>query len=102
MSERDMGSGWEAATWEGNRRAQLRRALGLSVRDRLAVLEELCAASDQLAHLGRPFAARAARGHRGDGGAGAADPGGVDGGRGELSTRTGDDESRPGNRPASP
>jgi hypothetical protein len=53
MSERDMGSGWEAATWEGNRRAQLRRALGLSVRDRLAALEELCAASDRLVHLGR-------------------------------------------------
>ncbi|CAN5226874.1 hypothetical protein BH20GEM2_BH20GEM2_05360 [soil metagenome] len=32
--------------------------LGLSVRDRLAGLEELCAASDRLAHLGRSMRTR--------------------------------------------
>lgn len=32
---------WEAGTWEGSRRAQLRRALRLTVRERLLALEEL-------------------------------------------------------------
>jgi hypothetical protein len=40
--------GWEAATWEGSRRAQLRRALTLTVRERLEVLEALAEASGKL------------------------------------------------------
>lgn len=43
--------GWEAATWEGARRAQLRRSLRKSVRQRLAELEELSEVSEMLAGL---------------------------------------------------
>ena len=32
---------WDAATWEGSRRAQLRRALSLSTRERLIAMEQL-------------------------------------------------------------
>jgi len=32
---------WEATTWEGSRREQLRRALRLTLRERLEALEEL-------------------------------------------------------------
>ncbi|MEX1182280.1 MAG: hypothetical protein WEF86_03530 [Gemmatimonadota bacterium] len=41
--------GWDAATWEGSRRAQLRRALTLTVRQRLEGLEALSATSRRLA-----------------------------------------------------
>ncbi len=40
---------WSAATWEGSRRAQVRRALRLSVRERLEGLEELTETSARLA-----------------------------------------------------
>lgn len=44
---------WSAATWEGSRRAQLRLSLRLTVRERLAVLEELARTSEALVAPGR-------------------------------------------------
>ena len=44
-------SGWEAGTWEGARRAGLRRALRLSVRERLQALEALAETSERLARI---------------------------------------------------
>lgn len=32
---------WAETTWEGNRRAQLRRALGLTLRERLQAVEDM-------------------------------------------------------------
>jgi len=43
--------GWETATWEGARRAQLRAALALTVRERLQALEELAELSQRLAEM---------------------------------------------------
>ncbi len=40
---------WSAATWEGARRAQIRRALRLTVRERLEALEHLSETSARLA-----------------------------------------------------
>lgn len=42
---------WRAGTFEGARRAQLRRALALTVRERLEALEALADASERLARL---------------------------------------------------
>ncbi|MEX1258957.1 MAG: hypothetical protein WEG36_15280 [Gemmatimonadota bacterium] len=44
---------WVMATWEGSRRAQLRRALRLTVRERLQALEALSEASARLVEAGR-------------------------------------------------
>lgn len=44
--------GWEAATWEGARRAQLRRALERTVRERLEALESLADTSLRLMEIG--------------------------------------------------
>lgn len=44
---------WEAATWEGARRARIRRALELTVRERLEVLESLAETSERLMEIGR-------------------------------------------------
>ena len=41
MTERYVKDGWQEATWEGNRRRQLRDALQRTVRERLQRLEEL-------------------------------------------------------------
>ena len=43
--------GWEAGTWEGARRSGLRRALRLSVRERLQALEALAETSERLARI---------------------------------------------------
>ena len=43
--------GWEAGTWEGARRFGLRRALRLSVRERLQALEALAETSERLARI---------------------------------------------------
>ena len=40
---------WSNATWEGSRRAQLRAALALTVRERLLAMEALGEVSDALA-----------------------------------------------------
>ncbi len=42
---------WSAATWEGSRRAQIRRALRLTVRERLENLEALTETSEALAQV---------------------------------------------------
>lgn len=44
---------WEAATWEGARRARIRRALELTVRERLEVLEALTETSARLVEIGK-------------------------------------------------
>lgn len=44
---------WSNATWEGSRRAQLRAALALSVRERLLAMEELAELSEKLATMPR-------------------------------------------------
>lgn len=52
---------WEAATWAGARRAQIRRALELTVRERLEVLEALAETSARLVELGREAREKDAR-----------------------------------------
>ncbi len=44
-------TGWEAGTWEGARRSGLRKALRLSVRERLQALEALAETSERLARI---------------------------------------------------
>jgi hypothetical protein len=46
-------AGWETATWEGSRRAQLRSALALTVRERLQALEDLAELAERLAAMPR-------------------------------------------------
>ncbi len=46
-------AGWETVTWEGNRRAQLRAALALTVRERLQALEDLAELAQRLATMPR-------------------------------------------------
>lgn len=50
---------WSAGTWEGARRAHLRRALRRTVRERLEVMVELGETGRRLARLGRPEAVEA-------------------------------------------
>ena len=42
---------WEAGTWEGARRSGLRKALRLSVRERLQALDSLAETSERLARI---------------------------------------------------
>lgn len=44
---------WQAGTWEGARREQLRRALKLSVRERLQAMEALAETGMRLADSAR-------------------------------------------------
>ena len=44
---------WSNATWEGSRRAQLRVALALSVREQLLAMQELGELSEKLATMPR-------------------------------------------------
>jgi len=46
-------AGWESTTWEGSRRAQLRAALALTVRERLQAVEELAELARRLAAMPR-------------------------------------------------
>lgn len=50
---READASWETATWEGSRRAQLRAALTLTVRERLQALEELAELARRLAAMPR-------------------------------------------------
>ena len=50
---RDADEGWETTTWEGSRRAQLRAALALTVRERLQALEALADLAQRLAEMPR-------------------------------------------------
>jgi hypothetical protein len=54
-------AGWETATWEGSRRAQLRAALALTVRERLQALEDLARLAERLAAMPRTDGAVAHR-----------------------------------------
>jgi hypothetical protein len=49
----DAEAGWETTTWDGNRRAQLRAALALTVRERLQALEDLAELAQRLAEMPR-------------------------------------------------
>ncbi len=42
---------WESGTWEGARRAGIREALRLSVRERLQALDSLAETSERLAQI---------------------------------------------------
>jgi hypothetical protein len=42
---------WETTTWEGSRRAQLRAALVLSVRERLLALQTLASLAQRIAAM---------------------------------------------------
>jgi hypothetical protein len=44
---------WETATWEGSRRAQLRAALELTVRERFQALEDMAEMAQRLATMPR-------------------------------------------------
>ena len=50
---RAVEAGWETATWEGSRRAQLRVALAPTVRERLQALEDLAELAERLAAMPR-------------------------------------------------
>ena len=50
---READADWEAASWDGSRRAQLRVALTLTVRERLQALEELAELAQRLAEMSR-------------------------------------------------
>ena len=50
---RTVESAWETATWDGSRRAQLRAALALTVRERLQALEDLAELAERLAAMPR-------------------------------------------------
>lgn len=42
---------WEQATWEGNRRAQLRHALTLTLRERLQAVEDMAEVAQRLREM---------------------------------------------------
>jgi hypothetical protein len=50
---READASWETATWEGSRRAQVRSALALTVRERLQALEALAELAQRLAAMPR-------------------------------------------------
>ena len=61
---RAVEAGWETATWEGSRRAQLRAALSMTVRERLQALEDLARLAERLAAMTRtqgPSSGRSSR-----------------------------------------
>ena len=41
MTNKISDDDWQATTWEGNRRAQLRRTLELTLRERLQAVEDM-------------------------------------------------------------
>ena len=51
--KRAVDAGWETATWEGSRRAQLRAVLALTVRERFQALEYLAELAQRLATMPR-------------------------------------------------
>lgn len=48
MSDREGTIDWTLTSWEGSSREQLRRALSLTVRERLEAVEELCERAEML------------------------------------------------------
>jgi hypothetical protein len=55
---------WSAATWEGSRRAQIRRTLRLTVRERLEALEALTETSERLARIASDLSTEAVASQR--------------------------------------
>ncbi len=49
------GIDWRLTTWEGARRAKLRAALALTVRERFQALEELAELSRRLAEMPKTY-----------------------------------------------
>lgn len=56
MANSQQNQDWEAATWEGSRRVQLRAALSMTLRQRFEALEELAALAQKLATMPRACA----------------------------------------------
>lgn len=56
--EADFDPAWDSATWEGSRRAQIRAALALSLRERFQALDDLIELSRRLAEMPRKTASR--------------------------------------------
>lgn len=54
MSPTDNDIDWSLTSWEGSRRAQLRRWLALTVRERLQAIEEMAELSARIAGSLRP------------------------------------------------
>lgn len=54
MSPTDNDIDWSLTSWEGSRRAQLRRWLALTVRERLQAIEEMVEVSARIAGSLRP------------------------------------------------
>ncbi len=54
MSRTDDDVDWSLTSWEGSRRAQLRRWLTLTVRERLQTIEDLAEVAKRVAGLLRP------------------------------------------------
>jgi CRISPR-associated protein Csx17 len=54
MNPTDKDIDWSLTTWEGSRRAQLRRWLALTVRERLQAIEEMVELSARIAGSVRP------------------------------------------------
>ena len=53
MTDREADARRETATWEGSRRAQVRSALALTVRERLQALEALVELAQRLSDMPR-------------------------------------------------
>ena len=51
--DRKTEPGWETASWEGSRRAQLETALGLTLRQRIEALDGLIQLARRLAEMPR-------------------------------------------------
>jgi CRISPR-associated protein Csx17 len=49
MTPQDDEIDWRLTTWEGSRRAQLRRWLALSIRERLEAMEQMTLIAERLA-----------------------------------------------------
>lgn len=59
MGDRKADAAWETGTWEGARRAQLRAALAMTVREHLQALEDLAELARHLAAMPRTEARNA-------------------------------------------
>lgn len=56
MTDKDESANWDNATWEGARRAQLRRSLQLTPRQRFEALEAMAATGHWLTTAGERLA----------------------------------------------
>ena len=51
MTDRIPEDAWEQTTWEGNRRAQLRDALSLTLRERLQAVEDMAEVAERFRQM---------------------------------------------------